>query len=241
VPGLAVARFAVKDVASIYFSKPEYAGILHIPVGSGVIVDVGANRGQSIAAFRKLAPKSRIVAFEPEPRSAVKLISRYRDDQTVAVHDCALDQYCGKMTFFVPTYGRWNCDGMSATSYHEATEWLQNPGRMLMFNEAKLSVTEHVVECRTLDSFGISPRLIKLHAQGAELAILLGSEQTIRRHKPALMCAFPQTAVTQLMASWDYRPYAYCNRRFIPGIAKQPATFTWYLTENDALQLSARV
>lgn len=240
VPGLAVLRFAAKDLLTTRFSKPEYSGILHIPIGNGVIVDVGANRGQSIAAFRRLAPEFQIVAFEPEPRCAAKLMSRYRKDKIVTVHDCALGESSGSIIFFVPTYGQWNCDGMSATSYDEATQWLQNPGRMLAYNQAKLTVDEYVVECRTLDSFEFSPALIKLHAQGAEYSILRGAEQTIKRYEPALMCAFPQPAVTELLADWGYSPYAYRDRVFAPGVAKQPVTFTWYLTNDHIRQLSAK-
>jgi len=241
VPGLAAVRFAVKDLTGAYFAKPEYKGVLLLSVGGGLIVDVGANRGQSIAAFKKLAPESHIVAFEPDPTLASKLASRYKRVQAVTIHGCALGQYCGAAKFFVPMYGRWNCDGMSSTDRHEATQWLRDPGRMLLFREAKLKVAEYTIECRTLDSYGLTPQLVKLHAQGAELAILKGSEQTIRQYKPALMCAFPSVAVTELLADWSYRPHVYYNRRFIPGIAKRPVTFTWYLTENHVRQISVSV
>jgi FkbM family methyltransferase len=240
VPGLAIIRFAAKDLLSNLFSKPEYSGVVRFQIGDGVIVDVGANRGQSIAAFRRLAPESRIIAFEPEPRSSTKLVSRYRREQTVTIHNCALGENSGSIAFFVPTYGRWNCDGMSATTYDEATQWLQDPGRMLLFNRAKLKVDEYTIECRALDSFGLSPRLIKLHAQGAEHSILKGAQQTIWQHRPAMMCAFPQRAVTELLADWDYSPYTYRDSRFIPGVAEQPVTFTWYLMADHIRQLSTR-
>jgi hypothetical protein len=75
----------------------------------------------------------------------------------------------------------------------------------------------------------LAPILIKLHAQGAELAILKGAGRTILKHKPALMCAFPTNAVTKLLAEWGYQPHAYDNGRFVQGVAELPATFTWYL------------
>jgi FkbM family methyltransferase len=234
VPGAAAARFGAMDLAAAYFAKPEYGGVVPLSINDGLIVDVGANRGQSIAAFRKLAPRSRIVAFEPEPRSVERLSARHRADGTVAVHACALGSRAGSVTFFVPTYGRWGCDGMAATSREAATEWLADSGRMYRFDETKLTVEEHPVECRTLDSFELSPRLIKLHAQGAELDILKGAQRTIERHRPAMMCAFPGRAVTEFVHELDYRPYIYCQGRFSPGSAKPPVTFTWYLTADHA-------
>ena len=146
ITGLAAVRFAAKDLAAVYFSKPEFKGVSHFSIGSGMIVDIGANRGQSIRAFRRFAAASRIVAFEPEPRSAAQLQLRYRRDSTITIHGCALSSSTGVLTFFVPKYGQWDCDGMSATDYKAATDWLRDPGRMLFFDEAKLSVGEHSVE-----------------------------------------------------------------------------------------------
>jgi FkbM family methyltransferase len=237
IPGLATARFKAMELTAGHIFKPEYRGVLKIPVANGLIIDVGANRGQGIAAFKKLVPQSNIIAFEPEPRLAERLALRYRRDPSVTVNRCALGAHSGTVTFFVPTYGRWNCDGMSATDYKAATEWLRDPGRMFRFDKAKLSVSEHLIECKTLDSYKLSPALVKLHAQGAELEILSGSKETIRKHRPALMCAFPTTALTEMLADWGYRAYAYCDGRFVPRTGKRHVTFTWYLTDDQARQV----
>jgi FkbM family methyltransferase len=232
VPGAAAARFGVKDLAADWFAKPEYSGVRNLPIEGGLIVDVGANRGQSIAAFRRLAPRSIIVAFEPEPRSASRLAERHARDRTIEVHPYALGKEPGEVTFFVPSYGLWDCDGMSASSREAATEWLEDPGRMYRFDKAKLSVVEHTVECRTLDSFEFSPSLIKLHAQGAELDILQGSRKTLERHRPALMCAFVTRGVADFLSNLGYRPYVYRAGGFHPGTTRPPITFTWYLTDD---------
>jgi hypothetical protein len=120
---------------------------------------------------------------------------------------------------------------MSATSREAATSWLEDPNRMFHFDKAKLTVEEHPVECRTLDSFELAPRLIKLHAQGAEPDILKGSQLTIQRHRPALMCAFPVRQVGDLIFDLGYRPYVFHHGIFSRGIARPPVTFTWFLTD----------
>jgi FkbM family methyltransferase len=232
VPGLAAVRFAAMDLLASNSIKPEYNGILSLCVGRGTIVDVGANRGQSIAAFKKLAPESQIIAFEPEPRAAKRLTIRYQHDQSVSVHACALGQQCGVTSFFIPKYGWWNCDGMAAGSRKAATEWLSDPGRMFLYNEAKLTVEEHRVECRTLDSYDLAPVLVKLHAQGAEPEILKGSIKIVRQYEPALMCAFPTIQLIELLSAWGYRPHVFVDGCFTPGLADRPITFTWFLTTN---------
>ncbi len=240
VPGLAVIRFAVKDYIALHLAKPEFGGLGALPIEGGLIVDVGANRGQSIAAIRRLIPTSTIIAFEPEPRSVARIKERYAGDPAITIEDCALGSIQRNISLFVPKYGWWDCDGMSATDYSEATEWLRDQGRMMFFNANKLSVQEHRIECRALDSFSLSPAVIKLHAQGAELDVLKGAEVTIRLHRPALMSAFPSSEVHALLAHWNYRAYDYRAGVFVPGHAQQPRTFTWYLTEDHIAALRAK-
>ena len=231
VPGVAALRFRVKDLMAARFAKSEYRGIARFPFDNPLIVDVGANRGQSVAAFKALAGMPTIVAFEPEPGPAFRLAERYRDDNSVTIHACALASRSGNITFFAPSYGRWDCDGMAAMDRETASGWLRDPGRMYRFDECKLVIKEHAVVCRTLDSFDLSPSLIKLHAQSAELSILAGARQTLDRHRPALMCAFPTTEVTAFLADLDYQPFIYDGGCFTQGVAVRPVTFTWYLTK----------
>jgi FkbM family methyltransferase len=238
VPGVATVRFAAKDLTSSYLFKQEFLGVRKHGIETGLIVDIGANRGQSTAAFRKVAPGCRVVAFEPEPRSAGILSARFRRDDHVAVHECALGSRSGFITFYLPRYGRWDCDGMAATDFGDATEWLKNPGRMYRFDPARLTVREHVVACETLDSRLLDPVLIKLHAQGAELQILEGARETLTRLTPALMCAFPSPTVTEFLAGYGYRPFIFDRGRFEPGIAPPHVTFTWYLVESRRTQVA---
>lgn len=241
IPGVAAARFAFKDAAASYFAKPEYRGAAWTSSVDGLIIDIGANRGQSIQAFKRFRPRASIAAFEPEPLSAARLKVRFSGDRSVSIFPCALGAKPGTITFFVPSYGRWACDGMAATSREAATNWLNDGGRMYRFDQSKLTVGEHKIECRTLDSFAMSPSLIKVHAQGAELEILQGSEHTLRRHKPALMCAFASDEISGFVADIGYRPHVFQSGRFVWGLAPRSVTFTWYLTEehSDRVQIEA--
>ena len=232
VPGAAPLRFAIKDFSATYFFKPEYRGVTTLPLQNNVIVDVGANRGQSIAAFKSLLPNSKIIAFEPEPITAKRLTARYRKDPTVTIHKCALSAQQGTMTLFVPRYGRWDCDGMASTDRMSATSWLTDPGRMYHFDKRKLTVQDYSIECKMLDTYDTTPSLIKLCAQGAELEIVKGSQNTIQKYQPALMCAFPTRAFTEFVAGFGYKPYTYSNGEFTPGTTAPPVTFTWYLTNS---------
>ena len=234
VPGAARLRFSFKDVISHYHSKPEFNGVQRLSLSKGEIIDIGANRGQTVAAFMRLAPGRRIVAFEPDPRCSVHLRRRLRGGNG-GLHVCALGREAGQLAFFIPRYGMWACDGMATTSRDEATLWLRDGGRMFRFDERLLSVEEHRVECRTLDSFALSPALIKLHAQGAELEILQGARDTLRRCQPALMCAFVRPAIVEFLQEFGYRPYVCRRDGFVPGVEAFSTTFTWLLSRKHAV------
>jgi FkbM family methyltransferase len=242
IPGLATLRFSFMDFSASFVAKPEYGGARWLSIESGTIVDVGANRGQSTKVLRKIAPSATLVAFEPEPASAKRLASLYYGDSSVTVHDCALGRDRGAITLFAPKYGRWNCDGMAAADVFTATEWLKDPGRMYKFDQQKLTVHKFEIVCNTLDSYGLSPKLIKLHAQSAELEILMGASQTIHIHRPAIMCAFASSEVTRFLSDFGYSPYAYDRAGvFHYGVAKRPVTFTWYLNELHERGLVGRI
>lgn len=232
IPGAAAARFALKDATASYLAKGEYKGIVWAADRESLIIDIGANRGQSISAFKRFRPQSSVVAFEPEPGSAERLKIRFKQDPSISIFACALGAKPGVITFFVPLYGRWSCDGMAATTREAATEWLSDPGRMFHFDRTKLAVNEYQVECRTLDSFATSPSLIKVHAQGAEFDILKGAEDTLRQHRPALMCAFASDKISQLVSGFGYQPYIFRDGLFNGGLAPRSITFTWYLTDD---------
>ena len=158
LPGAAAVRFGLTDLAERYSVKGEFKGLRLIPpVGDGLIVDIGANRGQSIAALRRYAPKSHIVAFEPYPRLARRLSYRYRDDDTITIHTCALGDKSEIIKLYLPIYGRWICDGMAATDRQIATEWASDPNRMFRYDERKLKVEEYSILCKTLRFIQSSP------------------------------------------------------------------------------------
>lgn len=238
VPGAAQIRFAIKDLAAEHIFKAEFAGVKRLGLGNGYIVDVGANRGQSIAAFRRLAPACKVIAFEPDPRSCVPLRARLVGTGGVVLLDCALGSEAGRLPFYLPRYGLWNCDGMSATTREDAIDWLRDHGRMFRFDAHRLSVEERWIERRTLDSFALTPALVKLHAQGAELDILRGAADTLRRASPDIMCAFPTPDVIDFLEALNYRPYRFLNGTFVPGQAGSRATFTWFLTDERASLLA---
>jgi FkbM family methyltransferase len=69
-------------------------------------------------------------------------------------------------------------------------------GKLRMDQGSKATMLSHVdnkdgklrVECRTLDSFELDPfQFLKIDVEGFEKMVLLGGEETIRKHKPLVI------------------------------------------------------
>lgn len=124
-----------------------------------IIVDVGAHIGTMTVPF---ARKAKVVhSFEPMPENLALL--RYNLEQNgvrnVEVHPNALGSREGLVSLTTDNEG-------SAASY-------------------KVSGAG-TTEMRTLDSFGLSPDLIKIDAEGYEPHVLEGAKETIRRCRPVV-------------------------------------------------------
>jgi FkbM family methyltransferase len=66
-------------------------GCPHAPI----VVDVGANVGQSIDECRRVIPDAQITAFEPGPDNVRELTRRFWDDPGIHVEACALGDTTG--------------------------------------------------------------------------------------------------------------------------------------------------
>lgn len=125
-----------------------------------VLFDVGANLGAYTMLFAQwTGPAGRVFAFEPapEPREGLtKLLSVNGLSSRVTLVDAAVSAAEGSVLF--------------------SAEGVDGASRIVCANG-------HPVRAVTIDTFcrreGVTPRLIKIDAEGAELDVLRGARETI--------------------------------------------------------------
>ena len=137
------------------------------------VVDVGANNGLYTHAFAKR--RATVEAFEPQPE-CVAVLAAYASRQRgarVEVHPVALAATQGEAMLHVPAGS--------------------GPSPSASFSAGDETFTRLDVRVERLDSFEFFDiSLIKIDVEGAELDVLAGASETLRRSRPLLFIEIEQ-------------------------------------------------
>lgn len=176
---LKVALQALAHRAGYHIRRMDHGVSLENPyqeqtrlaAGATMIFEVGAADGRDCDEYRRLFPGSTVHAFEPLPANFAKLQLRAEADPQIRAHRLALSDRAGRATFHVAAWS-------DASSLLPA----QNTGST--FDAYQASTTTIEVDTDTLDAVanrhGVQAiDILKIDAQGAELAILKGAENLL--------------------------------------------------------------
>ena len=129
-----------------------------------VVLDVGANVGQSIKTFREIWPDSRVISFEPDPRLAKRLRRNWDGIPGITIVEGAVSDRDSRQVLF-----QYADPAQNSLFDRDDRSWFQ------------AEVTSSVdVECFTLDSYCSQHSiahvdLLKADVQGAEFQVIQGA------------------------------------------------------------------
>lgn len=141
-----------------------------------IFYDIGANVGFfSVLGARLVGPTGTVYAFEPFPANAASLRRNVQLNgfHHVTVIEAALSRTAGEGWLVVgeePTWGRLASGGASRMPHG----WVRVP----------LMAIDDLVDRGTI----APPALVKIDVEGAELDVVAGMTETIRRHRPVIIC-----------------------------------------------------
>ena len=162
------------------------------------ILDVGSNDGTSIRMFRRYFPLVKIFAVDPitTPRFKVK---------NVTLIKAALSDKAGIRTLVTPIVNGKQLTQYS--SFYKEKMISQICSDMALY-ETEVSTIVNEVSFNTIDNLGVTPFFIKIDVEGAELEVLNGSLNVIKKYNPVILVEIQNyqsyQEIKELLSSYGY-------------------------------------
>jgi FkbM family methyltransferase len=160
------------------FEPNEFWFLGWVLTPGAAFVDIGANEGfYTVFAARRVGSEGRVYAFEPSPRERARLEGNLRANRldNVTVFTQGLAEQAGRAVLHVadPEHNGQNSLGAFGHSGVECAENL----------EIELTTLDHLRERGSIGKIDV----IKMDVEGAEMRVLRGATNTLRRDKPILL------------------------------------------------------
>jgi len=145
------------------------------------IFDIGAHMGETVQYYRRLFPRSRIFAFEPNPELYRFCQQRFQEDKKVSIYRLAVAAENKQETMFI------NKDSATSSLKKSVDEAEKNWGRAV----CQIVKTENV-KVVTLDRFcgsiGVDViHICKVDVQGHEIEVLRGAQGLLAQSQISLL------------------------------------------------------
>ena len=141
------------------------------------ILDVGSNDGTSIRMFRRYFPFAKIIAVDPITNPKFKL-------KNVTLIRTALSEKEGVRKLVTPIV-----NGKQLTQYSSfyKEKMISQICSDMALLETEVSTIVNEVSFNTIDNLGVTPFFIKIDVEGAELEVLKGALNIIKKFNPVIL------------------------------------------------------
>lgn len=192
------------------------------------VFDIGANLGlTALIASARTGQQGRVVAFEPSPPNVAILQFHLKKNgaANARVEASCVGSTTGTTEFSLVDDGIHSSNSMTFSRKAEVP-YLES------------SLQQVTVPVTTVDAYcaasGLTPQVIKIDVEGAELEVLLGAFETIRRTRPIILMGVhpfwwpddqPPGAITEFLNGLNY------TTRTTQGAISAPETYADFICE----------
>ena len=171
------------------------------------VFDIGANLGlTALIASARTGPQGRVVALEPSPPNLAMLHYHLQKNRAgnVTVEPSCVGSTTGTTEFFLINEGRHSGNSMTFSRNAEVPF-------------VGTALQQVVVLVTTVDAYcaanGLTPQVMKIDLEGAELKVVLGAAETIRNARPVILMGVhpfwwpddqPPGALREFLESMNY-------------------------------------
>lgn len=235
VPLLQDFRFALQRAFRKFsntVNEPDFDALRLLPwLNNSTVVDIGANRGDTIQSIKMRTSSANVLAFEPNPLIYSRLRRLFKHDPAVKLFNFGLGAREEILPLNVPIYKNFVFDGLASFVPEAALKWLEE--RIYFYDEKYLKLRR--IECciTTLDKFEIQPSFIKIDVQGFEHQVLTGARETLSTSRPIVLVETPDWDTRSLMRRDGFSPYRYATGKLLPGLGRLNTFFIPREKESD--------
>jgi FkbM family methyltransferase len=162
------SHFSLETVGTIANDQLATILITKICGSHKTFVDVGAHIGSIIAQVRHEDPSINIVAIEAIPEKVLNLRRRF---PFVDLHGCAVGETTGEISFFIDT---------KRSGYSSLAKPTETDEKSKVEIKVAIEKLDNLVKAVDVDA-------IKIDVEGAELGVLRGSVNILKRCRPIVM------------------------------------------------------
>jgi FkbM family methyltransferase len=148
-----------------------------------LILDIGANAGDTVVQYRSLFPHARIHAFEPFPDCADQLRKRFENDADVSIVEKAVADGVTIDTLYVSS-------GKTGHSLlpRPTGSGVKYFGAVTSVLREKRQVATTTVDAFCRDSNIDVIDILKIDVEGGERRVLSGAGETLATHRARMVC-----------------------------------------------------
>ena len=219
--------------------EADFNFLRHPAFASGLLLDLGANIGQSALSVHKVQPGLQVLSIEANPACEPGLaMTRRLLGSGFSYRLLGVGDQAGELPFHVPV----RASRMLLEEGTFALDSLQSPASVARLGRLGQDYRLQTLQIPVLpvDALALQPRVVKLDLQGLELTALAGMRQTLLRSRPALMLEVGdnQPAVVAWLATLGYAPYFWDGQALQPG-QRNSSLNAMFLMADDAVLTAA--
>jgi len=154
-----------------HFLNGEDAVVQSLIPDSGIVFDVGANRGTWLHLMRQYHENVIVHAFEPVPCLCKEYLEQYQST-TISIHEKALSNFCGLGKLYYYSHA----DGLGGLVFHP---WIETEVGKPQELIVELDTVDAFCEQNSIDQIDF----MKIDVEGAELAVIEGAQRMIAEHR----------------------------------------------------------
>jgi FkbM family methyltransferase len=163
---------------SLFFERRLRSFYKRIPT-INTVIDVGANKGQSIDFFLKINPECKIFSFEPNPNLFKLITNKYKTNPNIRIFNFGVSEYSGEKIFFENIFDYTS----SFEELNMNSVYLQKKSKILGVKKDALIKRSYHVKTISLKEFIETHKIskidvLKIDTEGHEYSCLLGLFKT---------------------------------------------------------------